>query len=723
MAPPAGAAVAAAGSRAALLALTLLSSSGLSLCAGPPRGGANAPGDVGGDAVAALRDWENGTRATNDFARSAPSDATLGADPYALRALPAAASPAAFVGVLRGRGALVALDADLRELDRVAAPASPDGVAVAADGEVLVVGELSDRVARYRVRAGRIEPAGAVVLPGVRAMRDVAAGPEGAAYVVEEHDGRLIAMTPGREGADEAPAARADVPLCHGPFRVQRTPRHVVVDCLLDHAIVVRPVDARGFPAAAGESRIVHDGPMWGMDALEAPDGALLVAVGGVEDHPLDRTQGSFAFIDSYVTLYRWDPGELAGGGAPAKLAETNTSALGLVTPKVVKLAWRPAPGGLDLTVAGYATDRLLTLSWSRAPAGGDALGDPAVASRTVPPGSTAALLLADGGLAIANPLVDAWVKVPPQGGGGGGGRAADVQSVEDGVSKRRSVASRVGEALFFTTLMAPWNKSEGRLSRFTCETCHWEGYVDGRNHDTGRKQGEVHVRATTKPLLGLMSNRPHFSRALDPDMATMVNAEFGVAGSKSDHDPWFAVRERDFPWLADVGVPEGSLPPEALRRSLMTFMMEFTHRTNPSVAGRTTWTPVERRGAAVFRDRCESCHEARLVADEPSSRVPFDAWEEDVMSPSDAIVWAHADYEKTGVEPYVNDKGARVVSLRRLYKKHPYFTNATARDLPDVLDKARFAGSTFYHENAPDGAAALTADEKTALAAFLDLL
>ncbi len=93
-----------------------------------------------------------------------------------------------------------------------------------------------------------------------------------------------------------------------------------------------------------------------------------------------------------------------------------------------------------------------------------------------------------------------------------------------------------LGEALFFTTLMGPWNKSDGPLSRFTCETCHFEGYVDGRTHHTGR--GDVH--AVTKPLLGLFNNRPHFSRALDPDLVSVAFNEFRVAGAKSGRDPWY---------------------------------------------------------------------------------------------------------------------------------------------------------------------------------------
>jgi hypothetical protein len=601
---------------------------------------------------------------------------------------------------------MVLLDGDLNELDRITAPRSPGGLGIAPDGEIFVVGELSSEIARYRLRDDRLERTGSIALPGVRAMRDVTVGPEGLVYVVEEHDGRLITVQPGQAGGVSAPASRVEAPTCHGPFRVLRTAHSVLVDCLLDHAIVVRPVDAHGLPLQGSDVRIVHDGPMWGLDAVEDVPGVTTIAVGGVEDHPLDRTEGSFAFIDSFVTVYR------LAGGAATKLAEVNTSALGAITPKVVKLS-RGAEGALEVTAVGYGSNHLLSLSWSGAAGAAGQLGDPVVKTRTIPPGAAMAEALPDGSLVVADPLLDAWMRSSPSG--------THVEAVDDGLARSRSTASRVGEALFFTTLMAPWDKSDGRLSRFACETCHWEGYVDGRTHHTGR--GNVH--ATTKPLLGLMSNRPHFSRALDRDMATMVNAEFNVAGAKSEHPAWFAIAVRDFPWLRDLSVQDDWLSPEVLRRSLMAFLMDFTHRPNPVTFGRTTWTPLERRGAVVFRDRCESCHEARLVTDEPSSRVPFDRWEELVMSPADAIVWAHSDYEKTGVEPYVNEQGARVVSLRRLYKKHPYFTNGTAPEIADVLDRVRFTpGGGFFHEGAPaDGTTPLRAEDKTALAAFLDLL
>jgi hypothetical protein len=687
------------------------------------------------DPLAGLRAFEDSARARTDFAHAETSATALGPDPYVIKY----AGPSRLVGLLRGRSALVELDSSLKELHSLPAPPSPTGLAIAADGEIFVVGELSSHIARYRrAPAGELREAGFIELPGVRAMRDVAVGPEGVIYAVEEHDGRLLALA--RETQMFSGSPGVDSLRCHGPLHVMRVGRVVLVDCLLDHAIVVRSVDRHGFPVAEGEARIVHDGPMWGLDALDDP-GGLLVAVGGVEDHPLDRTAGSFGFVDSYVTIYR------IRGGDVEKLSEVNTSQLGVVTPKALKLV-RLDQQGLGLAVAGYGSDHLARLRWEEAfgaasKPGGSTLGEPLVRLSSIPPGSAMIDALPDGSFVLANPLLDCWIHA--------GSEGVAIAPAQDNAENRRSAESRLGEALFFTTLMAPWQRSDGRLSRFTCETCHFEGYVDGRTHHTGRGD----VLATTKPLLGLLSNRPHFSRALDPDLTTMVDNEFAVASAKSGHAPWFSLSLTDFPWLGQLSVGDDMLGPEGLRAALMTFLMDFAHRPNPSVVvrmpelsegadaklgvvrmpelsegadvkpgdPRVRWTDQERAGAGIFRDKCESCHEARLVADEPASREPFEKWEERVLAPQGAIVWAHAQYAMTGVVPYVNEHGARVVSLRRLYKKYPYFTNGSAKSIRDVLDRVGFDNGRFFHDGAPREAVALGEEEKAELSAFLDLL
>jgi cytochrome c peroxidase len=151
-----------------------------------------------------------------------------------------------------------------------------------------------------------------------------------------------------------------------------------------------------------------------------------------------------------------------------------------------------------------------------------------------------------------------------------------------------------------------------------------------------------------------------------------------------------------------------------------MSFLMAWAPRTNPMIAGRAGFTDEERRGASLFRERCEGCHQARAAADEASTRVAFAEWEKLVFRDNGPLVWACDAYEKTGVEPYVHEKGARVPSLRRLYKKRPYFTNGSAKTVLDVLDRARF--SPFSHEGRTDGDRLPAADAR-AIAAFLDLL
>jgi cytochrome c len=155
-----------------------------------------------------------------------------------------------------------------------------------------------------------------------------------------------------------------------------------------------------------------------------------------------------------------------------------------------------------------------------------------------------------------------------------------------------------------------------------------------------------------------------------------------------------------------------------------MVFLMDFTPRPNPSVLGRRSWSTEERRGAVVFRDRCESCHAARLVTDRPDSVVSFGEWERLVMSPTGPIVWARESREKTGVTPYVHDEGTRVPSLRRLYRKRPYFTNGSAPDLDALLRRARFTSEGFLHDGGGRSAGdRLDDSDRAALLAFLDLL
>jgi hypothetical protein len=663
-------------------------------CSGEPEPA--TPPDPRPAALEELRAFETTRRRETDFRTLPTSDEALGPDPVAVERVPGAAL---FVGLLRGRSVIVLLDGDLHEIQRLDAPPSPSGLAVSPAGDVFVSGELGDAVARYELHAGALRPGGSIALPGVRAVRAIAYGPEGVLYAVEDHDHRLLTLALG----DRTVVSEVS-PIGLGPRTVLRTPHHLVVDCILSHEVVVLPVDARGLPRDGAPVRIVHDGPIWAVDARETSDG-LLLALGGVEDRPLDRRQGSFGYIDSFAWVYR----VTTAPPAAHRLAEVDVSALGLVTPKVVALA----VDGDDVRVrlTGYGDAPALELRWAAPrPTRSGLWQPPEVVRREFVPGTVAQAALGDGRRILADPLLDAWIADD-----GGSPRVVPVAD-----ARPRSPESRLGEALFFTTLMAPWNRTRGSLSRFTCETCHFEGWVDGRVHATGRGA----VRVATRPLLGLFNDPPYFSRALDPDLTAVAHNEFRVAGLRSRHDPWFALDRAEAPWLAHLGVGEAPLEPAALRRALMVFLMDFTFRPNPAVVGRSAWSPQERRGAEAFQQRCAACHEARLVTNRADSRVPIADWERLVMSAEGPIVWARDGYEQTGVVPYVHESGARVPSLRRLYKKRPYFTNGSAATLDDVLQSVRFSPAGFRHRGsaAADGVA-LDDSERRALRAFLDLL
>jgi hypothetical protein len=655
-------------------------------------------------ALSALRSEETALRARTDFERLAPSSRAFGASPYALVALAPAAGavdPAGaprFAGLLRGDSRLVLLDGELRELAGAPALRSASSLSVLPDGRLLVMGPLEHRVQRFAFAAGRLREDGAVPLTGAAVPRALAADER--TLVVADFARDALGAAPVAAAARAAPPP-VDVasPTCRGPFRLALTPRFVGVLCLFDHAVALHERRADGMPGRE-VARITHDGPIWSVSLL--PDGDdLFVAAGGVEDHPLDRRDKAFGYVDSFVYLYR-----LTAGKPPVRLVELNTAALGVVTPKSVAL--ERGASGLVLSALGFGSDRRLEIDL----AGPRLEPRPRVLASL--PGCADAVRLA-GRLACANPLLDAWVDLT------NAPRSVPARPPSPGDP---SVEERLGEALFFTTLMAPDATSEGRRSRFTCETCHFEGGTDGRVHHSGRDD----IRVSTRPLLGLLNDAPHFSRARDPDLTAVCHNEFTVASRGNPVDPWFSLDPSRFPWLGSLGATGGMLSPEKLRGALLAFLSRFSHEESPFALARpapTGLTAAEQRGAEAFRDRCVRCHAARLIADDPKTEVPFARWAELVLSPSGPIVWARGDYEKVGVLPYVDPKGTRIPSLRRLYLKRPYLTRGTARTLEELLAAVRSSDSELLHAGGESRAElrALPPSERADLLAFLRLL
>jgi hypothetical protein len=633
-----------------------------------PDPAAPPPSDVEA-ALAHLREIE---RATVEAARSAEPPFELGPDPTRI-----ASHGGRLFGILRGRDALVEIDVRGTEIARVPTVPSPAGLAVCDDGSAWISSGLDASLRRVSIGDGSPRAAGARPIPAAGALGDVACGPDGTVYVADRRSDVVHVVR--RDGVEAAPA-------CRGPIRLERIGDRLLVACLVDHALVAYRLDARGMPAGE-ETRAVHDGPIWGFAARPEGDD-LVVAIGGIEDHPLDRRDGFFGFIDSYLFVYRF------ASGSAARLTALDLSESGVVTPKTLRWLDRDR-----LLVAGYGGERSAVVTIG---------AEPRVEPAPLPPGTSDAAFAGDTVL-FADPLLDAWVVAPP------GGEPLVVPVPDD---RPRDARARLGEVLVFTELMAPRNPTDGPRSRFSCEACHFEGGVDGRTHHTGRGD----VRATTKPLFGLLRNGPHFTRALDPDLTTVSHAEFRVAGAGSPLDPWFELPLDGRPWLRPLAADGAG--PAALREAVLRFLMGYAHAPNPAAwrkkGGR--FDETEARGAAVFRDRCAGCHAPRIVARDAATAVPYEAWEDEVLGPG-RVVWASEGYHATGVEPYVHPEGARTTSLRRLHEKRPYFTNGSAKTLAEVVERARFEGERFWHDGAPAAAAALDAADRAALLAFLRLL
>jgi hypothetical protein len=640
-------------------------------------------GALSKDRVRALRGREGALREALSPREQPPWLDVSGADPYRISPI----SGGGFVGVLRGSKALVTLDAGLGELGRTPLPQTPTALCVSSSGDAWIASRYGTGLQR-----ARLGPGGAAVLTlerplALAGVADLACGQGGVVYVLPADGSALLTL-------DQDGRELGRYPALPGALRLLRRGSYLLETSLFERTLRVLSLGAGGLPTRE-LGRIVHDGTIWAAEMAEPEAPVPLLAIAGVEDKPLVRAHGEFENIDSFVWLYELRPQGLV------RVAELDVSDFGLVVPKALNS--RLGADGIQLDVLAAGSGRRLHAAWGR-----DWGEPPKVWTEPVPPGVSDAAFGADGSVAYASPLFDAWIKLDATG--------AHVTRVDP--ERRPEPDVRLGEALFFTELMGPENSSEGTHSRFSCETCHFEGGVDGRLHYTGRAD----ISVVTKPLFGLANNRPHFSRAMDPDLSSVSHNEFRVAGAGSGQDPWFTLATSRFTWLHELGIARAELSPLDLRSALLQFLYAFTPAPNANSQGRSHFSRLEAQGAEAFREHCQSCHAPRLLSDDAKSEVPFAAWESLIFTRNAPLVWARADYAKTGIVPYVHERGARITSLRRLALKPRYFTNGSAPALADVLDRFRESSEGALHA-APPGLPPLSAATRRALLAFLQLL
>jgi hypothetical protein len=653
----------------------------------------------------ALRAEEEVLRGTFDW-RDPPRGALeLGSDPVAIHLEPSATR--AWIAERRGRGGRP-------ELVRLDAAAGPDPRLVEGARVAALDGSLSERATLSGMAARG--PTLFVAARGVahlaafdaatltrRPERDVRLGEHADVVALVAEGECLHALDLGRPSRRAAAtgaelrsfcgAEEKATSVATGAHALAADGALVAVASALDHTIEL-------FDRAGGDSwRVVHDAPVFSVD-VEA-DAGWIVA-GGLEDRPLDRSEGFFGHVDSTLFLYARERGALT------RRAELNLSELGILTPKVVRFV-----AADRVWVFGYGSGRAAEIAVSE---DGLFLLEVFDSVPGIVDGSLETPPEEGGRFVGVSDLFDAAVLVGP------GTRPTPWTRGPDPGARERSPEERqlrLGEALLFTELLAPSQISEGAHSRFTCEACHFRGGIDGRRHHTGR--GDTH--ATTKPLSGLATNTPLFTRALDPDVATMVFAEFEVASRGTGHTGWTELREVDLPWLdlADLGDDRSPL---AQRAALARYLGERPFEPNREALREGAWTEEVELGAELFAQRCEGCHAARLVASDAATRVPRSEWRASITSPAGPIVWARDGYERTGIEPYVHERGARPSSLRRIAWKTPYFTDGSARSLDEVVLSFGQAPETASGEALHRGGPRVFEEEEvTALVAFLHLL
>ncbi len=610
----------------------------------------------------------------------------FGADPVRLLQLPATGH---ILILLRNASRIVLCDRNLEILASAASPRGPVALGLIEADVVIVGGEFSGTLQPYQITDNRIRALPAIELPGVVSVRDLVAVPEtGGLFLLDGFSGNLVQVRlPSLAGARPVwPVETRVFPIGAGPLRICGVQNHLIVNLMLDHTLLVIPLRA-GVPELGQASKIVNAGPLWSMDVSVAGQ-TMVIAAGGVENHPLSRGMGEFGYIDSFLYLFtlhkdqhgrfRWHSGDRENR---RRYRAVNLSSHGILTPKALRFTPSDAQAQ-RLWVTGYGSERAAEFSIG-------ANGVRVNRQLEVMPGISDGLLSSHSsgaGLTYASDLLDRVATVDVD-----TGRVLNTLAFDQARTSPPAMAAHLGEMLFFTDLMSPDNSSQGQLSRFTCEACHFEGLVDGRTHFTGR----ANIHATTKPLHGLANNIPLFSRAGDDTLSSMVMAEFEAANQ--NRKGFFSIPSDRHPWMSVSSAWPETLSPLLLRKALLSFFVHFNPAPNPWRAAHPILDDRARRGLTVFKDRCADCHQP-LVSTRTQQGVDFDQWPDWLTREDADLVWGAPFSARTGVRPYVADTGARVPSLRRVWLKRPLFTNGSAQTVREVLHRFRYQQSTVWH-------------------------
>jgi len=592
--------------------------------------------------------------------------------------------------LLRNSSEVLLCDGALNILDRRPTPRFPTAWDLVDKKWLFIGGEHASAIRIYKISPSTLLPKQALEVKDAVSIRDLVYLEQfNALFVLDASNPQLIRVSLAPDWRDVGSLAIAveRFPLGAGPLSILSAGNSLIINLLLEHDLLVLPlIDGR--PDFKNAAKMTNTGPFWSVDATVKGD-RLIIAAGGVEDRPLNRLGGEFGYVDSFLYLfnlhrdtagtYQWKDEYRTD---PRRFQAVNLSEHHIITPKAIRFQ-QESSDGIKLWVTGFGGEKFAEFriqdfrpqlydTWS------------------IDPGVTDFVIRSDTGsqtVSTVSPLLD---RITVQDLEARRQLKTKIPTFSD--PPVRSTKIRIGELLFFTPMLTPSNRTQVELSRFTCETCHFEGTIDGRTHFTGRED----IHATSKTLRGLANNVPLFSRAGSESLAAMVMAEFDVANQ--ERKDRFAVRPDQYHWLSDLEKLPTVLSPLYLRQSFLEFFTVFGHRPNPWRIRYKTLDARSKKGLGIFRQRCEDCHHA-IKTTRSQSAVSFENWETWLTAENRDLVWGAPFLCKTGIRPYPDSTGTRVPSLRRVWYKYPYFTNGSAKNLRDVLTRFRYRGATAWHQ------------------------
>jgi len=596
-----------------------------------------------------------------------------------------------------------------RLLGKLDACRFPDAVAALPRGGALVGCRFEPGLVRISgdrargFRAARLAPALPAGARGLAVGADgnvayVASPPLRGVAVVALADGRVVQTLP----TGISPRAVRLLPEHSWPGR--RGPL-LVVSNFIDHTVTLHPVGGDGRIAAAVQT-IRTEAPVLDL-ALSGGERPLLLLFTH-EDRAVSRARGPVEGLDSGVIRLaaRGDlpDGRLVDDPGPGRRPFVN---LGDRAEPVIELAGAAtSPAGLPavgrLAVAGAGSDNLFL-------AGGLVDGADLSAGVVVPVGANPVAVAALPGhrFVTADRLSDTLTFVSSDG-------APRVEAtLVVGTPARPSPAER-GELLFYSRALVPHNVATGALSLYTCAACHDDGHIDGRLHPARQNR----FFSTTLTCRGLATTAPFLRLGNQATLDVFADNIVSTHAQGAERDPaHFADYSVTFEVRDEKGAADVTLSPAELRAALARYMERIPPEPSPFVAaGAGALSGGARRGLVIFRDRCAGCHQlvgSSAVGDHVDAAV----LEERLLAGQVALTSPGRYAVGT---PILGQGGNNPPSLRGVWDAAPYFSDGSARTLPEVLRRTD-PGAAAVH--APANAArppAFSADEQAALLALL---